>query len=235
VNFGSAEALSSLLTGDTAIEATTPALQPGALHDVIVVRNEDNAQGTLPRGFFADFVDMPQTHPFHDFVEKIFREGITAGCGAGLFCPGQMVTRSQMAIFLLRGIHGGSYVPPAATGTRFTDVPADGFGAAFIEQLAADGITAGCEAAEFCPDAPVMRAQMAVFLLRAKHGASYTPPPATGIFDDVSVDSPFAPWIEQLFSEEITAGCEPQMYCPSDPVTRGQMAIFLSRTFAPPE
>jgi hypothetical protein len=40
-------------------------------------------------------------------------------------------------------------------------------------------------------------------------------------------------WIEQLYRENITAGCSqsPLKYCPSDPVTRGQMAVFLTTAF----
>ncbi|MGH7341604.1 MAG: S-layer homology domain-containing protein, partial [Candidatus Rokuibacteriota bacterium] len=62
--------------------------------------------------------------------------------------------------------HGPGFTPPAATGTVFTDVPQDHFFAPWIEQLAAEGITGGCAAGAYCPDAPVTRAQMAVFLVR---------------------------------------------------------------------
>jgi hypothetical protein len=72
---------------------------------------------------------------------------------------------------------------------------------------------------------------MAIFLLRSKHGAAYVPPPASGVFDDVPVSSPYARWIEQLFLEGITAGCGGNNYCPLDPVIRAQMAVFLVKTF----
>ena len=72
-----------------------------------------------------------------------------------------------MAVFLLRGIHGSSYVPPAVgASTGFGDVPTDYWAAAFIKQLAAEGITAGCGNGNFCPESPVTRDQMAVFLVR---------------------------------------------------------------------
>jgi len=79
----------------------------------------------------------------------------------------------------------------------------------------------------------VTRGQMAVFLLRAKHGADFQPPDATGIFADVPVTHVFARWIEQLAREGVTSGCgtSPAVYCPEDPVTRGQMAVFLVRAF----
>ena len=74
---------------------------------------------------------------------------------------------------------------------------------------------------------------MAVFLLKSSQGAGYAPPPAAGIFGDVAVDNPFAPWIEDLYARQITGGCQaaPLLYCPGSPSTRGQMAVFLVKTF----
>jgi hypothetical protein len=182
----------------------------------------------------VDFLDVPPSHPFHDFVAAIFRNGVTAGCGSGNYCANLAVTRAQMAVFLLKGKHTASFIPPPATGTVFDDVSAGSFAAAWIEQLFAEGITAGCDPDSYCPNQPVTRAQMAVFLLKAKHGSSYLPPPATGIFSDVPAGNPFAPWIEQLFAEGITAGCGGGNYCPNQLVSRGQMAVFLTKTFALP-
>jgi hypothetical protein len=74
---------------------------------------------------------------------------------------------------------------------------------------------------------------MAVFLLRAKYGSAYVPPEVgagTG-FTDVPADHWTAPWIKQLAAENITGGCGTGIYCPNNPVTRAEMAIFLTRTF----
>ncbi|HEY9421863.1 MAG TPA: ELWxxDGT repeat protein [Thermoanaerobaculia bacterium] len=166
------------------------------------------------------------------FVEALAWAGITTGCAPGLYCPLNQVSRAEMAVFLGRGIHGAAFTPPPATGTRFTDVPASYWAAAWIEQFAADGITTGCAPSQFCPDALVNRAEMAVFLLRSKHGAAYTPPPATGTrFTDVPASYWAAAWIEQLAAEGITTGCAPNQYCPGNSVSRDQMAAFLVRTF----
>ena len=72
---------------------------------------------------------------------------------------------------------------------------------------------------------------MAVFLLKAEHGSSYVPPGCTGKFSDVTCPSTIANWIEQLAAENVTGGCGGGKYCPDDPNTRGQMAIFLTKTF----
>ena len=192
------------------------------------------ASATLPGGYFADFLDVPQADIFHDDIESIFRAGITAGCGGGDYCPDSAVTRAQMAVFLLKAKHGAAYDPPGCAGV-FEDVICPSLFADWIEQLAAEGITAGCGVDVYCPDAAVSRQQMAVFLLKAEHGSGYVPPPCTGIFTDVPCSSPFAVWIEQLVVEGITAGCGGvpplYLYCPASPSTRGQMAVFLTRTF----
>lgn len=184
----------------------------------------------------ATFGDTPTSHWAWSFIERLYAAGITGGCASNplQYCPESSVTRGQMAVFLERGIHGSSYTPPAVgPSTGFNDVPTNYWSAAWIKQLAADGITGGCGSGNYCPDDPVTRAQMAVFLLRAKYGSSYTPPTVGSIsgFNDVATNYWAAAWIKQLAAEGITGGCGTGVYCPESPVTRAQMAVFLVRTF----
>jgi hypothetical protein len=79
---------------------------------------------------------------------------------------------------------------------------------------------------------------MAPFLLKTLLGGAYAPPACTGVYDDVvcpaTPEFPFSDFIEDLNTRGITAGCAvgpPALYCPNDPVTREQMAAFLSLTF----
>ena len=57
------------------------------------------------------------------------------------------------------------------------------------------------------------------------------PPACDGDFADVACPSTFADWIEQLAAEQITGGCGGGNYCPNNPNTRGQMAVFIIKTF----
>jgi acid phosphatase type 7 len=178
------------------------------------------------------FTDVPAGFWAEPYIRTLYQAGITGGCGNGNYCPSAPVTRAQMAVFLLRGRHGSNYVPPAARGNVFGDVEEGYWAAAWIERLAIEGITSGCGNNNFCPDAAVTRDQMAIFLLRAKHGSSYVPPAATGnIFVDVPASYWAARWIERLAAEGITSGCGNSTYCPAQIVTRDQMAVFLVRTF----
>ena len=184
----------------------------------------------------VDFLDVPPSDLFHDFVNTVSRNGITAGCGGGDYCPATAVNRAQMAVFLLKSKFGADHVPPPATGSVFTDVPQGAFAADWIEELAALGITGGCGGGDYCPTAAVTRAQMAVFLLKAHLGSGYAPPAPSGIFGDVPIGAFAAAWIEDLYGRAITGGCSasPLLYCPDNANTRGQMAVFLTKTFSLP-
>jgi hypothetical protein len=142
-----------------------------------------------------------------------------------------------MAAFLLRAMgHGDPSHLPAYRGT-FADVPSSNPLARFIEHLYDHGVTGGCATSplRYCPSDPVTRGQMAVFLLRAiGHGSSTHLGAYQGTFADVPSSSPFARFIEHLYSPHaVTSGCRtnPLRYCPDAAVTRAQMAIFIVRTF----
>jgi hypothetical protein len=181
------------------------------------------------------FADVSSENFATPWIEALYHARVTGGCSTDplQYCPEQTVTRAQMAVFLERSMRGAAYAPAAKASSRFADVPSTHWAAAWIEQLAADGITGGCGDGNYCPDADVTRAQMAVFLLRSKYGVNYTPPAVgedTG-FQDVPVDHWAAAWIKQLAAEGITGGCGSGVYCPEQPVTRAQMAIFLGKLF----
>ncbi|HEY7113086.1 MAG TPA: S8 family serine peptidase [Thermoanaerobaculia bacterium] len=113
------------------------------------------------------FGDVPLGTPFADWIEELAAEGYTTGCGVAAFCPDAPIDRASAAAFLLRGIHGASYKPPAAKGNVFADVPLGTFLGSWIEELAVEGVTSGCGGGRFCPSSPVSRGEMAAFLSRA--------------------------------------------------------------------
>ncbi len=211
------------------ITATSPALPAGAAYDVTVT-NVDLTNGTVVKGFVADFLDVPPAQQFYAYVTTLVSNAITSGIGGGNYGVDAPTLRQQMAVFILKAKHGLCYTPPPCSGV-FGDVPCSSNFAPWIEAMAAEGITGGCGGGNFCPTNPVRRDQMAVFLLKGEHGSSYVPPACTGIFLDVACPSPFADWIEQLSNEQITGGCGGGNYCPASANTRGQMAVFLTKTF----
>ena len=83
------------------------------------------------------------------------------------------------------------------------------------------------------PDRDISRAEMAVLLLKTSISADYVPPTATGlVFSDVHPGDFAADWIEDLFTRNISAGCDNvPNYCPDRSVSRAEMAVFLTKTF----
>jgi S-layer homology domain len=73
--------------------------------------------------------------------------------------------------------------------------------------------------------------------VRVFYRLQVSPPPGTATFNDVPTSSPWFPYVEALVSAGVTGGCAPNLYCPNDPITRGQMSVFLAKAlglqFAP--
>lgn len=179
-----------------------------------------------------NFPDVPSNNPFYTDIGKLAARGVTLGCGNGNYCPNDLVTREQMAAFILRA--KGEFNPPPPQSQRFNDVPPQNVFYSFIDRLAALQITLGCtpDHLMYCPSDPVKREQMAAFLLRGL--GEFSPPiPASQRFDDVSPSNVFYNFIDRLAVLNVTLGCTPDhlMYCPNDSVTRAQMAAFLVRAF----
>jgi len=186
-------------------------------------------------GLLSVFSDVPSSSPLWPFIQGLYAAEITSGCSPGVFCPNNVVTRDQMAVFLLVAKEGAGYSPPACTTPVFADVPCSSPFAPWVNELAARGVTSGCGGGNYCPATAVTRDQMAVFLLVALEGSSYSPPACTTpVFTDVPCSSGLARWVNEVAARGITSGCGGTSYCPANPVTRGQMAVFLTTAFGLP-
>lgn len=178
----------------------------------------------------AAFLDVPVGNPFYDFIGKLSARNVTSGCGGGNYCPTQIVTREQMAAFIIRAI--GDLDPPTPPSQIFGDVPPSNPFYAYIQQMVNRSITSGCGGGNYCPSDPVLREQMAAFIIR---GLGELSPPTPGMqrFDDVPPSNGFYNFIDRMAVLNITSGCSvsPPLYCPAGSVTREQMAAFLVKAF----
>jgi hypothetical protein len=192
----------------------------------------------VPVEFTVLFADVPEGSFAWNYIVGAAGAGVMPGCNpyapAYAFCPNEIVTRRSMAGYIERAVHGALTPPPVYTG-EFDDVLLGSFNADYIQGLVDDHITAGCsvEPRLYCPDVPVTRAQMAVFVWKAQHGEE-APEPCTGVFADVPCTSPYADYIEGIASEGITVGCGGGNYCPNAGITNAQMAVYLVKAFELP-
>ncbi len=131
--------------------------------------------------------------------------------------------------------------PEPESGSAFEDIALAGVHRASVQELDEAGLLEGtaCSPGRFCPGEPLLRWTMAVWLVRFLDGADAEPDGAPR-FADVDPGHWSAPFVGRLAGLGVTLGCrtEPEpRFCPSEPVTRAQMASFLSRALelVPPD
>jgi hypothetical protein len=239
--------LEGTVAGNSSFPIDATFIADGATHyglwqaNVSVIHNTPYAVSGAHACLVKAFDDMAEGAFADAYVHGLAGARISQGCGGGNFCPSDVMTRGVMARWLLNGRFGPDYSPPPCTGI-FSDVPCESTpNADHIEALYNEGITGGCyhnpETGErrYCPNDPVLRSQMAVFLLKAKEGSEYTPPPCTGLFGDVACPGGFAvDWIEELYNRGITAGCGGGNFCPNSTTLRSQMSVFVVKNWEIP-
>ncbi len=205
------------------------------------------------------FTDVATDFWAYPSVETILHHGVTLGCGGGLYCPGDIVPRWQMALFLARAMTGPAEIPltgvvpgkgsydcsPGGT-SLFDDILPTDSACAAVHYLATHEITLGCGGSLYCPNDPVARREMAAFLARAMAGDNPIPttgtvlgmgdydcsPGGASVFADLTADDWACPEVHFIASYQVTLGCGGSLYCPGEIVTRAQMAAFLERAFS---
>ncbi len=235
--------------GSSAIDAGTNTGCPSSDQRGGIRPLDGNGDGTLtcdigaveylPNHIFAD-VPVTGKEWMEPWINTFYFDGISTGCGSSplVYCPENNVTRAEMAVFLLRAIHGLGYAPPAATHV-FADMPVAGkeWMEAWVDEFYNEGLTTGCGSSPliFCPENHVTRAEMSVFILRSTHSIGWAPPATSGIFADLPVVGKewMESWVDEFYNESITTGCgsAPLIYCPENNVTRAEMAVFIDRAF----
>jgi hypothetical protein len=200
-------------TGDCyEVTVSNPATRPATHWDATL---QETLSAATPKTWTLhvgqSFTDVPLSQPFYKKIETLLHSGITAGCTITTYCPGDTVSRSQMSLFVGRGIAGsGAAIPPSgkvngnayqcgAGGTSlFTDVPPTDIACRSVHYIAAQNVTLGCSPTTYCPTQTVTRDAMASFMAKAivapagGNGVpvTYGPDPVTGLSYSCNVGSP---------------------------------------------
>jgi len=183
----------------------------------------------------STFEDVPFDHWAYAYIEALHQSGYVVGCSSDpmLFCPGQILSRAESSVFILRGQHGAIPTPPydPPSTPTFADVATTYWGFGWIESLWIDNLTAGCgtDPLTYCPLRDHTRAEASVFFLRIKNGVSYEAPAATGLFTDVDLGEWYAAWVEAAYTEGLLLACQnsPLRFCPDDPLDRAWAAYTM--------
>lgn len=112
------------------------------------------------------FADVPATHAFFPWIQKLADLGYATSCSATTYCPETPQTRGGAATVLIKARWTG-LSPYFYYYSVFTDVPYTDTNAPYIQALRDEGITAGCSVTQFCPLGTLTRGQAAILLVRA--------------------------------------------------------------------
>ncbi len=168
------------------------------------------------------FSDVQPNSEMGQAVSNLVNRGIISGYKDGTYRPNQPITRAQAAKILA----GVLKLDTATAQATFTDVPVSyehyGAIAALAEKKILNGYTDGT----FKPNQPITRAQMAKILANAFELSSVF---ETLPFTDVNTQAESFRYINALYSYAITTGTSASTYSPGNRVTRGQLAVFITR------
>ncbi|MEO1271017.1 MAG: hypothetical protein AAFX99_23250 [Myxococcota bacterium] len=186
------------------------------------------------------FHDVSPRHPQRYAMEAVAQAEVWDGCGQDRFCPDGGLTRAEWAEVLGRalGVEEGR-VETAV----FDDVPAGHPQAGWIAAVAEAGVVSGCrplngsteeaEAVLFCPQAPVTRSQVAVWVSRALNVSQQ--PPDGALFEDVGSDYWAVAEVEAVARAGLALpGCREGRFCPAWLPSRAQVAALVVDAFAIP-
>ncbi len=195
-----------------------------------------SALSITQRASAQNYVDVDPSFWAYDQISTLDRVGFNIRCTQSprRFCPSDILQSAVMVAWLSKARNGVEYRPPAATGNRFADMPASHWAAGWAEDIDRQRIYRGCgDQTRFCPTGLLTRAQFAFVMVRARYGADFRPPAATGLYTDVPVDHWAAAQIEQLRRDGVVAGCRDQSdaFCPSEPISRASAAVWMVRQF----
>lgn len=166
-------------------------------------------------------------------IDCVAHYGVTRGTTATTYSPEAEVTRSQMALFLVRTASALELEVPDGSSEPFDDVDSlDVERRRAVVQLHELGITRGVARRVFGPNRSVTRSHMAQFLLRLLRLTDVPlPEPATGGFDDLGGLAATAREAIAVMAElGIMDAAEAGRFDPRAAVTREDMARLLART-----
>jgi hypothetical protein len=178
-----------------------------------------------------DYSDVPHGHPSWKAIQATSTYDIMIGFGGSppAFGPSNTMLRRQAATSLTQ-LAGFDATPPATA--TFADVPTSDPQFGVIEAMWREGLTSGCSliggVRKYCPDDPVTRGQIAVFLSRA-FGITQTGGGQS--FADVPTSHMYYSFIQALASSGLAEPCpgQPGNFCPDAAIARGDAAAMLSR------
>jgi hypothetical protein len=174
------------------------------------------------------FPDVPSGHSFYEEIVGLAAAGVVSGCDDGCFYPDDLVTRAQFAKIIVLALDAHTADIDNASDPSFADVAYAGSDYPFdyVEEAAALGIIQGYSDGRFGPQANVIRAQLALMLVRAG-GSSLEQPPAGYACPFTDVPAYAREAVRVAHYNGLVSGKTDTIFDPYGKATRGQVAKMV--------
>lgn len=175
----------------------------------------------------SKYTDVKDSDWFAGAVYRVSDEGIMAGVGAGLFAPGNNLTRSMFAQILYK-FSGESFVPPSESA--FTDIVPGAWYYTAVCWAKEKGVVSGTSEVTFSPDMPITREQIASMLIRYTAAMFMTDPISdVGKFaDDGKISSWAYDSVYTAKGANYIGGKPGNLFDPKANATRAEAAQMIS-------
>lgn len=167
---------------------------------------------------------------FESYIEDLFEAGVVSGYSDGNFKPDELVTREQMAKFIVKAF---GFTLPQSNTANFPDITADSKFYTEILILKNSGIVNGYSDGTYRPSSPVTRGEVTKFVVLALNAKGInTSTQYADKYPDVTQSNLFVNYINYLSNqivnnETIISGFADGTFRPNDYLTRGQMSKII--------
>ncbi|MBQ7900874.1 MAG: S-layer homology domain-containing protein, partial [Clostridia bacterium] len=159
-------------------------------------------------------------------IEKLYRDGIVSGTGAGIFEPGRMVNREEFVKLLCEAFGYGK----GGNATSFDDVAENAWYVPYVSRAVELGMVKGVSENAFGSGTQISREDMAVIIYRAllaENKELYAK--STGFTDGAEIADYAKEAVEMLAGAGIVNGVGDGRFAPKASASRAEAAVIILR------
>jgi subtilisin len=205
----------------------TETLQPGFYRYEVSAVDEvgnESQKSSIDVTAYQLYPDVPTSKWYSPYIYDLNARNIAAGYPDGKFHPEKALPRGEAVAMIGRALK----LDGTPRATSFADVPKAYFASGYIAAMTQNNLATGFPDGSFKPTKPITRGEVSTLLNRAFILKMQNT--TTKKFSDVTTNLYSYSAIQRFASASIANGYEDGTFKPNSPVTRAEMAVFLSKT-----
>ncbi len=182
-------------------------------------------------GPVSPFRDVPDDHWAVNEVVYLYENQIINGFSGNIFMPDRSITRAELAAMLAKALRLDS--GSASAEQQFSDVSRDHWAFSAVAAATEAGLMIGYSSGEFRPDAPIVREELALVMMRALSYPQEIAAGTTENLDRFNDKSQIPGWsaaaISQAIETGLIQGISENSFGAGMYATRAQVAVMTYR------